>query len=319
MSTSIKDTRYPRQLYTAKREKIVLGIDNYLDPPSERDTVPPLEMHSPFSRYVITIIDKSGAKIVTPKANIPAGDIAGIVSIAKAAMNERIRYSGSGTEAEAQSDASPAYTLMIPFGRFKNKSPAMVLLDNPEDRSELMKTRDFLQSKVAEYSQNQKHIDAIDAAVALLDAGTLKQENAVQVKSGMQVIYAVSHKYMADTNSQGHRLFYGMSIECYYGNKYPWVITIENFFAPGQQTSKGGLTPKIEEKSGYAKGIIRLNDLEWSQMISRMETNLQNFETLWYGKMYKASLDIDKANRESRMAAKPEAQSTATAETPIAA
>jgi len=303
MSTKIKDTRYPRQLYTAKREQVVLGIDNYLDPPSEKDTVPPLEMHSPFSRYVVTIIDKSGAKIITPKANIPAGDVAGIVSIAKAAMIERICYTGSGEETEVQSDASPAYTQMIPFGRFKNKTPAMVLLDNPDDKAELLRTREFLQSKVMEFAQNQKHIDAIDDAVALLDARTLKQENAAQAKSGMQVIYAVSHKYMADTNSQGHRLFYGMSIECYYGNKYPWVVTIENFFAPGQQTSKGGLTPKMAEKSGYAKGIIRLNDMEWSQMIFRMESNIQNFEALWYSKMYKASLDIDRANRETRQAA----------------
>jgi len=303
MSTKIKDTRYPRQLYTAKREQIVLGIDNYLDPPNEKDTVPPLEMHSPFSRYIVTIIDKSGSRVITPKANIPAGDVAGIVSIAKAAMIERIRYTGSGDEAEVQTDASPAYTQLIPFGRFKNKSPAAVLLDNPDDRTELMRTRAFLESKVKEFAQNQKHIDAIDDAMAQLDAGTLKQENAAQVKTGMQVIYAVSHKYMADENSQGHRLFYGMNIECYYGNKYPWVITIENFFAPGQQTSKGGLTPKIAEKSGYAKGVIRLNDMEWSQMISRMESNIQNFETLWFGKMYKASLDIDKAHRDARQAA----------------
>jgi len=306
MST-IKNTQYPRQLYSAKREKIVLGIDSYLDAPSAKDTVSPLEMHSPFSRYVVTIIDKSGARTITPKANIPAGDVAGIVSIAKAAMVERIRYSGSGDEAETRTDASPAYTQVIPFGRFKNKTPAAVLLDNPEDKTELLKTRDFLQSKVSAFPQNQKQIDAINDAVALLDAGALKRENAVQQKSGMQVIYAVSHKYMADTNPQGHRLFYGMSIECYYGNKYPWVITIENLFAPGQQTAKGGLTPKLDEKSGYAKGIIRLNDMEWSRMLSRMESNLQNFETMWYSRMYRDALDIDKAHREARRAAQANA------------
>ena len=299
---SNKDIRYPRQMYTAKREQVVLGIDNYLSAPSEKDTVPPLEMHSPFSRFVVTIIDKSGAKIITPKANIPAGDVPGIVSISKAAMNERIRYNGNG-ESETKSDASPAYTQIIPFGRFKNKTPAMVLLDNPEDQSELMKSRGFFQDKVKEFPQNQKQIDAIDDAVALLEAGTLKQEAAAQMKSGVQTIYAVSHKYMADTNAQGHRLFYGMTFECYYGNKYPWVVTIENFFAPGQQTSKGGLTPKIEEKSGYAKGIIRMNDMEWSQLITRLESDVTNFESMWYGKMFKEAMEIDTAHREARKAA----------------
>ena len=299
---SNKDVRYPRQLYTAKREQIVFGIDNYLSAPSEKDTVPPLEMHSPFSRFVATIIDKSGNKIITPKANIPANDIPGIVSIATAAMAERIRSSNSDTGIEASSDVSPAYTQIIPFGRFKNRSPATVLLDNPTDREELLKTKEFFQSKVSEWPQNQKHIDAIDAAITLMDSGTLKQNSAAQVKAGMQVIYSVNHKYMADTNPQGHRLFYGMTIECYYNNKYPWVVTIENFFAPGQQTSKGGLTPKIDEKSGYAKGIIRLNDMEWSRMLNRLKSDIRNFESMWYSHMFKEAMEIDTAHREARKA-----------------
>jgi hypothetical protein len=305
------DRRYPRQIYSAKREKIVLGIENYLDVPNEKFPAPPLEMHNPLSRYIVTIIDKSGAKIITPKANIPAGDIAGIVSIAKAAMVERIRYSESDDKNKVQGDVSPAYTQVIPFGRFQNKTPAMVLLDNPDDKAELLKTQVFFQNNVVKYPQNQKQIDAINEAVSLMEAGNLKKIDSVQVKSGMQTIYAVSHKYMADTNAQGYRLFYGMTIECHYGNKYPWVITIENFFAPGQQTAKGGLTPKIEQKSDFARGIIRLNDMEWSQMADRMESNLRNFESMWYGRMYKESIDIDKANREARKTAQAETKTAA--------
>jgi hypothetical protein len=182
-------------MYSAKREQIVLGIDNYLSAPSEKDTVPPLEMHSPFSRFVVTIVDKSGAKIITPKANIPAGDVPGIVQLAKAAMTERVRCNNAGTEAEVSSDTSSAYTQVLPFGRFKNKTPATVLLDNPADKTELLKTRDFLQEKAGQFPQNQKQIDAINEAVALCEAGLLKQEDAAHVKSGMQSIYAVSHKY----------------------------------------------------------------------------------------------------------------------------
>jgi hypothetical protein len=101
---------------------------------------------------------------------------------------------------------------------------------------------------------------------------------------------------MSDTNTQGHRLFYGMSIECRYGNKYPWVVTIENFYAPGQQSIKGGLTPKIDQKSDFARGVISLSDMEWTQMIDCMESNKRNFETLWYSRLYKESIETDKAN-----------------------
>jgi hypothetical protein len=234
-------------------------------------------------------------------------------------MAERTRYLGSGTEADTQVDTSPAYTLLFPFGTLKNKSPAMVLLDDPANKAELLKQKEFFQKKLSEYPNNQKYIDAIDDAITLLNEGALNQEDATQVKSGMQVIYAVKHKYMSDTNAKGHRLFYGMTIECYYGNKYPWVITIENTFAPGKKTLKNGLTPVLEEKSEHAKSIIRLNDMEWSQLIERVDSNIRNFETLWYGKMYKASLDIDKANREARAPTQTETPAATNIETPAAA
>ena len=111
---------------------------------------------------------------------------------------------------------------------------------------------------------------------------------------------------MSDTNSHGHRLFYGMNIECHYANKYPWTVTIENTFAPGQQTAKGGLTPKMSEKSSHARSIIRLNDSEFSQMIFRMESGIKNFEMMWHAHLYKEAMAIDNAHREARKAAQAE-------------
>lgn len=307
----LRRVNYPKQVYSAKRASLVFGVDNFLSTPQKRDEVPSLEMHSPFSRYIATIIDKSGPKVQTPKANIPAGDVPGIVEIGKAAMREHLSYSGEETAATYDDERPSAYTQTIPFGIFKGKSPAAVLLENPENKTELAKTCEIFQKNVSKYPQNQKQIDAINGALKLLATGLLKREDAAQMKTGMMTVYNVSHKYMSDTNAQGHRLFYGMSIECWYGNNYPWVITIENFFAPGLQNAKGGLTPKLDEKNSCAKGVIRLNDMEWSQFMIRLELDLKNFEAMWYRDMYKEAVTIDTAHREARKAAQEQKTSAA--------
>lgn len=108
-ATFEKDVRYPRQIYSAKRETVILSIENYLSKPDIHDKVPPLEMHSAFSRFVITIIDKSGAETKTPKANIPARDVPGIVEISKLVMLEKMRYESSVDE-QAETEFSAGYT-----------------------------------------------------------------------------------------------------------------------------------------------------------------------------------------------------------------
>lgn len=295
-----KDVRYPRQIYSAKRETVILGIDNYLSKPDGTDKVPPLEMHSPFSRFVVTIIDKSGAETKTPKANIPAGDVPGIVEISKLVMLEKLRYESSSSEA-SEEELSIGYTQQILIGGFRGKTPADILLENPDDREKLLSTRKFLADKASQYASNKKQVEAIDDAVALFDAGQLKKPPGAK-RSGVVRVYDVDHKYMRDTNNLGHRLFYSMSIVCQFGNKYPWEVTIENVFAPGLQGPKGGLVPKMDEKSSSAKCTFRMSDMEWSQLVNRMESDLRYFEGSCYAGLYREAITIDNNRRKAARA-----------------
>jgi hypothetical protein len=62
----------------------------------------------------------------------------------------------------------------------------------------------------------------------------------------------------------------------------------------------------MDEKSGYAKGVIRLNDFEWSQLITRVEADLRNFEAMYYNRLYKEAMEIDIAQKDARKAAQAE-------------
>lgn len=299
-ATIEKDVRYPRQVYSAKRETVILSIDNYLSKPDSKDKVPPLEMHSPYSRFVITIIDKSGSETKTPKANIPAGDVPGIVEISKLVMLEKMRYEAFAHEM-TESELSAGYTQKILVGGFRGKTPADVLLDNPDDRDKLLSTRQFLADKAEQYASNKKQVEAIDDAISLFDSGRLQKQSGARRSSAVSV-YDVDHKYMRDTNEFGHRLFYSMSIVCQFGNKYPWEVTIENMFAPGLQGPKGGLVPKIDEKSSSAKCTFRLNDMEWAQLINRIRSDMQFFESCCYAGLYREAINIDNYRRNAAKA-----------------
>ena len=316
-ATVEKDVRYPRQIYSAKRDTVILGVDNYLSRPDKSDSVPPLEMHSPFSRFVVTIIDKSGAETKTPKANIPAGDVPGIVQISKLVMLEKMRYESSGTD-EAASTLSAAYTQQILVGGFRGRTPADILLENPGDKDKLLNTRKFLADKADKYASNKKQVEAIDDAIAQLEAGTLKKQAGAK-RSGVVHIYDVDHKYMRDTNELGHRLFYSMSIVCLFGNNYPWEVTIENVFAPGLPGPKGGLVPNMEEKSSVTKCTFRMSDMEWAQLVNRLDADIRYFEGSCYVALYREALRIENNRRKAYSSGAGASGSSSAEEVPKAA
>lgn len=191
-------------------------------------------------------------------------------------------------------------------GGFRGKTPADILLENPDDREKLLNTRRFLASKEEQYASNKKQVEAIDDAIFLLDSGKLQKQSGAR-RSSVVHVYDVDHKYMRDTNAYGHRLFYSMSIACQYGNKYPWEVTIENMFAPGLPGPQGGLVPKVDEKSSSARCTFRLNDMEWMQLINRLNSDLQYFESCCYLGLYREAIGMDNNRRKAAKAQAGEA------------
>ena len=291
----IKDTDYPRQIFKAGRAKMVFSVENYFSPPKTEDTIPPLQMHSKHSRILLTIIDISGEKTLTPKANIPARDIAGIIEKSRAAI---IRKFGASVP-EGMENTSSAYTQVISMGKFKDRTPADVLLNSPDEKDELLRTKDFLTSKMEQYPKNKIQINAIENALTLFEKGDLIQSGSEVKMTGSSLIYDVNHKYMNYKNKDGYTLFYAITINCDYANRYPWSIAITNFYAPTKKGPTNALQPIIDKKTGYAKSMIRLDDSEWCDMVRCVSSNLSNFETLYYPSLYKDMLSIEWRHTEA--------------------
>ena len=94
--SEIKQTiNYPFQVASLIQqkngEKKTLGVDSRLFSPNEKsetEKAMPLEMHSCFSRFVFTLIEKDAKTKDFVKANVPAEDAYYIFEKTKLAMQE---------------------------------------------------------------------------------------------------------------------------------------------------------------------------------------------------------------------------------------
>ena len=55
----------------------------------------------------------------------------------------------------------------------------------------------------------------------------------------------------------------------------------------------------MDEKSGYAKCTFRMSDMEWSQFINRIASDLKYFESCCYATLYREAITIDNNRRKA--------------------
>lgn len=274
--------KYPKQIDSVLRPDKTLGIDFQLSTPTENeynnDKKMPLEMHSGFSRFVLTILEKGNAA----RANIPAEDADYILEKTNAAIKEIMKYKMNSNESD---QLSPAYTQKL-FGKnFENKTPAEILKD-PSRKAELLKQRDFLKANMEKYKANRLQVEAIDDAIKLLEAGKL--DGSINAKSTTIEIYTEDIKIpnISKVNEDGNTFVYNLSIVCNLDKIYPFTITIMNCYAPPiKGTGKIGV--EMSKAKDQLKHSIMLSEKEFFRIAKKMEKSLDNFEALNFEKQLK--------------------------------
>ena len=189
------------------------------------------------------------------------------------------------------------YSTKIRFGKFKDKSPAEILLKDPEARKDLLYNKQMLEENLAKYPKNQEIISAIDEAILLLDAGELHPV-AVDI-SGQFEVYKRRCKSTRRANPKGLFLCYNVSVVCQYGMNYPWLVSIENYFAPS-------VNGKIdhEKAQGFKNASIRLSDDDWVYVLSQLENEKMMFEMIRFPTLLKRANDIARLQAEEAKAKK---------------
>lgn len=272
---------YPWQAASIKRMKKVLGVDAQLYAPTEEDSASPLELHSGFSRFLVTIVDKSGETTVTPKANIPCRDIDAIKLKTDIAMQNYLVGNSQVDPSESSEFVnSPAYTQQLAFGSYKGKTPAEILIDDPKEKDNLLKQKDFLQKNAEKFPANKKQIVAIDDAVKLLEIGELSAsvKPAATANSSVISIYKTEYKHFSQKNERGDSLIYSISIIYDKTKNYPFICEISNCFAPVEILPGGQHRPIMSKATNLAKSSMAMSDTEWVSLITHLTKLKEYFE-----------------------------------------
>lgn len=302
----MQNINYPYQVASVKQEKNgekkTLGIDAQLSlPNAENDTEKsmPLEMHSGYSRFVVTLIKKTDKETIFPKANIPAEEVPFIFEKTKIAMQNLVSSKINAVNA-ASSGLSIAYTEKFAMGNFKGKSPAEILLENPENEEALIKQGEFLNQNVNKFPANKKKIEAIKDAIKLFKEGKLEKKEGVEVAPNIIEIYNEQIKALRSTKDENNRyLVYGIKITCDTSRNLPFCLEISNCRCPVDFAESGIMNPRMKEAINVQKVAINLTEKDWYKVIRRMNATLENFEITGFKHQLKVANDASFRNAEA--------------------
>jgi len=243
---------------------ITLSVHNKLDGISADD--PPMHEFAPWSRFVVYGI-RDGAQVL---ANIPATEVAYILDQSRKA---------DWLEAMSETDeVTSCYKVTLSGKKYKDRTPAEILLENPAEKEGLTEQYKFLRSNVQKFPRNKIQMDAIAEAINLQNEGKL-----VVHKSPVTDIYTEDIKYLkSKTDKEGRVLVYSISIRYTAGQTSPITVAITNCYANLSASSGGQALPDMKNAVGQTSFEIHCPYKEWFCLIDAMADQVRNFKAMNY-------------------------------------
>jgi len=268
---------------------------------------PPKQVFAKLSRFLFAVIDKNAAqKCVT--ANLRTDEFPAVLRKGQWAFDRCLEseYAPSAAPKEAGGDRSSAYTVKMAMGPFKGKSPAQVLIENPERADDLRKHYEFLDQNAQKYPANRVQMDAIIEAISLYREGRL-QPVAVQEAGDSTVItvHDSGPRHLASRGQQNGKTFcYQLRIACQPSNNYPFEISVSNFYAPVIERPGGQKIISQKEKESEVRHAMRLSKEAFLNLLEEMAAEMHDYRCI---NAMRGHRQADEARRENIEAARREA------------
>ena len=172
-------------------------------------------------------------------------------------------------KAQKAANRDLAYTVQLKGGRcddgdMAGQTPAAILQKNSANKDGLLNQRNYLEQNMAKYPANQIQIDAIDAALDLLEEGMLESERE---SSSKEIITLWESEF---GQAYGGKVGWKAKITWIVGALSPVKISITNY-----PITKDGSTERADSVAGYNTLTRHLIENEWLAMLSSMDIATQ--------------------------------------------
>lgn len=280
------------QCYAIKRPSKVLAVTaelGFLHEDELKDGKHGAYQEPNYSRFTMTIIDKSGEKTVYPMCNIPTRDLSFIKQMKDIALQTKVQAAMQGMSlvASAQNNVSAisnsnetddsGSNLTFLFGSAKGMTVQDTYDDPAFGPNELVKYKQMLEKNMDKYAVNCKLVNEIDRVLGNTNTAPVQTQQpqkplpGISVKLKPLVIYQQDYKFLKTRkNDNGDTFVYSVKMEFNPQMKYPWSVTISNGFAPVLIDNDGRAQVNAKGITDQTKASMVLADMEFSCMIDKM-------------------------------------------------
>ncbi len=299
---------YPRDLITFFAKKKdgthTLNVESHLSRANVKDGDSPYHNFNAFSRFKFTHLTPSGQFYtgnIKPMDDVP--DITKRTEFANRRIYEfELSQNTSARSENGEKLDSPAYTVRFFSGKYKGMTPAEILTKAPVNGKQILnKQKEWLEANLAQYRSNQTQIDAIDDALTRLEQGTLHKVEQGASGTAITILKKSMHPNMYKEKKYDKNFVYEIGITCYPENNYPYVVSIENYYATVEKKKDGTLNVL---KSDTAQDLVNvdfyLSVKDWNTLIQAINTNMRQYENAIAVTQFR---DADTADEENRKAA----------------
>ena len=162
----------------------------------------------------------------------------------------------------------------------KGQTPLQILKDDPSQKDHLLDHKKFLEDNLEKYQGNRPQIEAIDAAVKLLEMGNIADVAAGPSTAGVIPIYKPSPRPLIRKKNEETGLcpVKEISIDWHLGDNSPVEVTILTYDAPVKQNDSGMVMPEKSKAVNSSSYNFRMSDIQWSNCIYNMQLAMRRFE-----------------------------------------
>ena len=298
----------PREIFTnfsgKEGNRITLAVECHMTPARIEDEISPQAIFGKYSRIVFSMIHSGDAV----KANVnfdELPDIAERTAFARAKVYERELGTTASTSVEAGEELPLAYKTTFSMGPFKGRTPAEVVLEDPDgNREKLQEQYKFLRDNVEKYPRNKTIMDAITNAYELHSEGKLvKKSEPVAAASGKAFdLYKSGYRPLTRVKREdGLCKVQEMSVLCHFGKNYPIEVTITEYYAPvANNNGRLNVQAAAIDKSSVKKMTSYMGLKEWNCLLSKLNDQKSLFIATYGPALLQEADRIVKEKHEQR-------------------